>query len=405
MSAKHTPLAGIRILDLSQGIAGPYAAGILAQQGAEVIKVEPPQGDWARLMGAGRDGMTAMSIACNLGKRSLCVDARHSDGAALLRRLARRVDVVLESFRPGVLAKLGLDEVSLRQENPGLIYTSITGFGEDGPYRDQPGADSVIQALSGMMWMNRDRSGQPQRVGMMLIDVTTGCYTAQGITAALLQRGSTGQGKHLSYSLLGVAGALQSISILDQMLHTEHAPVPVTVPSGTFRTADGCINLTTLRDRMFHGLARALDRPEWIEHSNYRSNEDRIRHADRLNAEIRELVQQRTTAEWVARFSAEDVLCAPVLDYPAFLAHPQVRHAGLFTDIAQTPWGTLPVARLPDAEAASPESAPKLAQHTRDILVEAGLTHAQIDALRHSGTVFEPDDLLNESTEKDLYHG
>ena len=388
------PLTGVKILDLSQGIAGPYAATILGLQGAEIIKVEPPEGDWSRLMGGGKSGLTALSIACNLGKRSICVDARKPAGQALLRELAADVDVLIESFRPGVMSRLGLDYPSLAEHCAKLLYTSVTGFGDDGPYRDLPGADSVIQALSGMMTMNRDAAGQPRRVGMLVVDAATGIYTAQAIAAALVGQTRTGKGGLLPITLMQAAAALQSIPLLDWAMHgsQENKP-PVTVPSGTFRTREGLINLTALRDRMFHGLARALGQAQWIDDPRYATNGARLKNAADINAQIQALLLEDTAQNWVTRFRQHEVLCAPVLDYAGFMDDPQVRSQGIFTQIDQVLFGALPFAQLPGQRCDAYPAAPLAGDSTQDILVQAGLSAQRIDALRGEHVVFTRADL------------
>ena len=388
------PLAGVKVLDLSQGIAGPYAAAILSLQGAEVVKVEPPEGDWSRLMGGGKSGLTALSIACNLGKRSICVDARKTAGQTLLQGLAENADVLIESFRPGVMTRLGLDYPSLVGRCPKLLYASVTGFGDSGPYRDLPGADSVIQALSGMMTMNRDAAGQPRRVGMLVVDAVTGIYTAQGIAAALVGQARTGKGGLLSITLMHAAAALQSIPLLDWAMHgsQENKP-PVTVPSGTFRTGDGLINLTALRDRMFHGLARALGQPQWIDDPRYATNAARLRNADDINAQIQALLLEDTAKNWVTRFREQEVLCAPVLDYAGFMDDPQVRAQGIFTQVDQVLFGALPFAQLPGQRRDAYPPAPLAGENTHDILTQAGLSSQRIDALRDEQVVFTRADL------------
>lgn len=392
------PLAGVKVLDLSQGIAGPYAAAILGLQGADVIKVEPPEGDWSRLMGGGKQGLTALSIACNPGKRSICVDARKAEGAALLAQLAENADVLVESFRPGVMARLGLDYATLAARNPRLVYASITGFGSDGPYRDLPGADSVIQALSGMMVMNRDAAGEPRRIGMTAVDVVAGIYTAQGVASALVAQARTGKGCLLPVSLMNAAAALQTIPVLDAAMHAGAASKPpVTVPSGTFRTSDGLINLTALRDKMFHGLARALNRAQWIDDTRYATNEDRLRNAAEINGLIQEALLDDSSQNWVARFREHEVLCAPVLDYAGFMADPQARHQGIFAQVQQDPFGTLPLAQLPGQRRATLPPAPLAGEHTGEILQQAGLPASRIDALRDAGIVYAHADLAARS--------
>ena len=177
------PYQDLQVLDMSQGVAGPSCGAMLGHQGAEVIKVEPPDGDWIRAMGGGRDGLTALAIVNNIGKRSICVDARQTAGRALVEKLAAKADVMIENFRPGVMQKLGLDYEALAKINPALIYLSVTGFGDAGPWVQKPGTDSVLQAFTGMAWLNREDNGTPKRIGMLVPDTISGLYATQAVSA------------------------------------------------------------------------------------------------------------------------------------------------------------------------------------------------------------------------------
>ncbi len=383
------PYSGIKVLDLSQGIAGPSAAGILARQGAEVLKIEPFAGDWSRLMGGGSDGMTPMSVSSNLGKKSVCIDATTEDGAALLRRMIRESDVLLESFRPGVMSKLGLDHESVAAINQRIVYLSVSGFGQDGPSRNLPGADSVVQAMSGMMVMNRDAEGNPRRVGMLVVDAAAGVYAAQCIGAALFARERSGRGRYIDLTLLSVAAALQSVPVIDDFVHAGVAKPPVTVPSGTFRTRDGLVNLTALRDKMFFALARVIGHAEWESQPDYATNQLRLSRAAEINEKIQVALLGNDTQFWVERFQQEDVLCAPVLDYAAFRAHPQVVHQQAFQQVVQPGMGSIPVPALPGIDAVEPGcAAPFLGEHTEDVLRSLGLEAEEIARLEEKRIVY-----------------
>lgn len=383
------PYQGIKVLDLSQGIAGPSAAGILARQGAEVVKIEPFSGDWSRLMGGGSDGITPMSVSSNLGKKSVCIDATTKEGAALLLRMMRESDVVLESFRPGVMHKFGLDYDTVAAANQRIVYLSVSGFGQDGPSRNLPGADSVVQAMSGMMVMNRDAEGNPRRVGMLVVDAAAGVYAAQCVGAALFARERTGLGRYIDLTLLSVAAALQSVPVIDDFVHAGVPKPPVTVPSGTFRTSDGLVNLTALRDKMFFALARVIGHPEWENHPDYATNQLRLVHAAEINAQIQAALLNNDTRHWVERFQQEDVLCAPVLDYAAFRAHPQVLQQGIFHQIRQPGMGSIPVPALPGIDAADPAgAAPFLGEHTEEVLRSLGMQAQEIALLEERRVVY-----------------
>ncbi|MFM0205618.1 CoA transferase [Paraburkholderia fungorum] len=389
------PYAGLRVLDLSQGIAGPYCGCLLARQGADVIKVEPPAGDWARLMGGGKDGLTALSIGANVGKRAICIDASLPEGRALLLQCVERADVVIESFRPGVMDKLGLSQEAMHACNPALVVVSITGFGPNGPYRARAGSDSVIQALSGMMVMNRDGAGTPRRIGMLAVDAACGVYAAQSVGAALYARATTGLGRRLDISLLAVAASLQTIPILDHFMFAGETRVPVTVPSGTFQTADGFINVTALRNEMFFGLCRALGQDEWASRAEWATNEQRLRHAADINARIAQVLRGESTALWVERLQAQDVLCAAVNDYDAFVDDPQVRHAQVFGRLTLDGPDALEGLPLPEVPGLRPGSyeggrmtVVRLGHDTRAVLAEMGLPQTDITRLIEQRVVF-----------------
>jgi crotonobetainyl-CoA:carnitine CoA-transferase CaiB-like acyl-CoA transferase len=390
------PYAGLRVLDLSQGIAGPYCGCLLARQGADVIKVEPPAGDWARLMGGGKDGLTALSIGTNIGKRAICVDATLPEGRALLMQCIDNADVVIESFRPGVMDKLGLSHEAMSARNSKLVVVSITGFGPDGPYRARAGSDSVIQALSGMMVMNRDAAGTPRRIGMLAVDAACGVYAAQSVGAALFARAASGRGRRLDISLLAVAASLQTIPIIDHFMFAGSERPPVTVPSGTFQTADGFINVTALRNDMFFGLCRALGHDEWASRAEWASNEQRLRHAADINACIAAALLGESTAHWAERLQAHDVLCAPVNDYDTFVADPQVRHARVFDSLTLDGLSELPLPNVPGMPAgadhagrhAAREPVPRLGWHTHEVLAELGLPETEIARLLDARVIF-----------------
>lgn len=196
-TAPPAPLAHYRVLDLSQGVAGPYCTHLLSRQGAEVIKVDPPEGDWARHVGISRNGHSSLSATYNAGKRSIAIDARQAQGRALLLRLAREADIVVQNFRPQVVQRMGVDYDSLRAAGLDPVYVSISGYGPTGPYADRPATDSVMQADTGLMTSNRDAQGQPQRVGLLLADIAAGVYAAQACTAALLGKARSGRGRHV----------------------------------------------------------------------------------------------------------------------------------------------------------------------------------------------------------------
>jgi crotonobetainyl-CoA:carnitine CoA-transferase CaiB-like acyl-CoA transferase len=382
------PYSGLKVLDLSQGIAGPYCAEILLQNGAIVTKVEPPSGDWSRGIGLAIDGHTAISVANNLGKRSICVDATNPAGCEVIRRLAGEADVLVESFRPGIMDRLGLSYHTLAESNPDLVYVSVTGFGPDGPDADRPASDSTLQALSGLMVANQDERGVPRKVGVLVVDVMTGVFAAQATAAALYRRATEGRGDHVNVSLLEAAAALQGTSIVDRVLSRDGAMRPVSVPAGTFRTRDGFINVTSLHDKMFAGLCRATGRLEWLDDARLKSGQLRFEHASEINGVLERTFQTQNTDHWLRVLRENGVVCGSVNDYEAFLQDEQVVHAGIFREVRQFIDRVVPIPRVPGSPSnAVLQPAPHAGEDTDAVLADVGYSEAEIVALRESGGV------------------
>jgi crotonobetainyl-CoA:carnitine CoA-transferase CaiB-like acyl-CoA transferase len=380
------PYAGLRVIDLSQGIAGPYCAALLAQQGAEVIKVEPPGGDWVRAIGGGREGMTPLAIASNLGKRSIVIDARKPAGRDLILRLAARADVLVENNRPGVIERLGLGYAALAAPNPALVYVSITGFGPDGPDSDKAGTDSILQSLTGMAHRNRDPDGTPRRIPLLIPDTVTGVYAAQAVGAALFARSRDGKGRHLRLSLLEAAAAFQAAPIVEDRIFAGAAPPPNTVPAGVFRTADGWLSLTAVTEAHFAGLMRVLGLEAWIDDPRFAAPAERKKHAALVGDEVARRILGHGTGYWVEKLAAADLLFAEIADYPAFVDSAQARHLGAFAELEQPPYGALPLARQPGTDRAWPlRPAPRAGEHTDEILRECGLDGEAVAALIEAG--------------------
>ncbi|UDM53526.1 CaiB/BaiF CoA-transferase family protein [Cupriavidus sp. MP-37] len=382
------PFAGLRVLDISQGIAGPYCAHILWQQGAQVIKVEPPAGDWGRKVGVVRGDTSALTLAYNGGKRSACIDATTDAGKAVLLGLALQADVVVQNFRPQVAERLGVGYATLAAQRPELVYVSISGYGPDGPYADYPASDSVMQADSGLMFANRDAAGHARRIGMLLADAATGLYAAQACAAALCRRFRSGRGGHVELNLFEACCALQANNLIEHALGGAAAAGPVSAPNGVYASRDGSVTLLALNDAQFGKLCRALDHADWLDDPRFADNAARMAHAALLDQLVASRIATRTTAQWQDILSRHDVLHAPVRGYDDVLAHPQAAHRQSFQAIAQPGLGPLPFAGIPargmrrDAGAA-----PANGEHTVEILREAGFGHAAIDDWLRQGVV------------------
>ena len=390
----ESPYAGLKVLDMSQGIAGPYCGTLLGLHGANVIKIEPPAGDWIRVMGGGKEGMSALAVVNNLGKRSLCIDAAKSEGRAVILNMAQRADVFVENFRPGVMAKLGLDYAALAAVNPRLVYLSITGFGESGPNSHKPATDSVVQAMTGMAVVNKDATGQPRRIGILVPDTITALYAAQCVGAALYARatqpGRGGRGRQIRVSLAECCAAFQAGPILDDFLFAGQYKPPITVPAGVFATRDGYVVLATLRDAMWQGLCRALAREDWLTEPRYATGALRGVLAEEINREVAEIMRGRDTREWALLFEQHDVLFAPVQNYQQLRDDPQMRHMGYFGEIDQAPYGKLPLPHVPGtARSGVLPAAPRSGEHSRELLAEFGYGAAEIAALEQAGLVIQ----------------
>lgn len=376
-------LQGLRVLDLSQGIAGPYCGDILQQQGAEVIKVEPPAGDWARNMGLTRDGFSAVVLAYNAGKSGLCVDAGTDAGRAALQKLAKQVDVVIQNFRPGVVQRLGLDYETLAPCNQRLVYVSISGFGASGPLVEAPATDNVLQAMSGMMHANRTASDQPQKVGIYLADIAAAVYASQLVSAALYRRSITGKGRHLQLSLLEACAALQASNIVDSVF-SAGGPVSraATAPGGVFPVRDGFITLSTLNNGMFSRLCDALGASALALEERFLSNKSRLANAQAVNQAVAGILGQQSLSFWLPKLQTADVLHAEVSTYEKLLVHPQVTHAGIFSVMDMPGMPPLPRVRQPGCRAGDEQdTAPRIGEHSAEVLARFGFAPHEIAAL------------------------
>ncbi|MBX9701071.1 MAG: CoA transferase [Acetobacteraceae bacterium] len=389
------PFAGLRVLDASQGFAGPSCAAMLAAQGADVVKVEPPGGDWARHIGRRHGDNTAFGLVPNIGKRGICLDAARPAGRALLRRLALAADVVVHNFREAAAERLGIGATQLRAESPAMVHLTITGFGVEGDWAGRAATDTILQGFTGLMTLVGGEGQPPRRVDFSLIDVVAGVHGAQRISAALFRRAQGDGGATLSISLLEVATALQAAPLLDRAVADATGepctPPPLGVPLGVFATADGHINLSCIGDRMFAAIARVLGQDEWLEDPSLATAALRLARAGDISATTQRIIGRKPTAHWVEAFTAADVLCGPIQDHGALLRDRQARAVRLFEVLALPALGIeVPVARPPGGPPRGIAlRAPALGEHTRAVLAEAGLAPEEIAGLLADGTVRE----------------
>jgi len=388
------PLEGITVAEVASYIAGPYAGMLLADLGARVIKIEVPGGgDPFRAWEAGDDAPAFW--AYNRGKHSLTVNLREPAGVDILTRLIRRVDVLLENMRPGAMDRLGLGYTRASAINPRLVYTSITGFGSSGPYRDRPAFDGIGQALSGLLSLLSERSSA-QPVGPNFSDSLTGLFAAYGTLAALVRRGQTGAGQRVDTSLLAATLAFL-VGPATETLSGGPLPGPLTRPAASqtyaWLASDGLPLTVHLSSppKFWEGLARAIERADLIEDPRFRTRQARRAHYAELRDELAVVFRTRPRDEWLARLTAHDVPCAPVYDLRDVFSDPQVEHLGLQTSIPRTKATSIRTVRSPLEYSATPSAAPaappRLGQHTAPILADLGYTPEEIESLRTTGVV------------------
>ena len=403
-------LSHLRVLDLSRVLAGPWAGQILGDLGARVIKVERPgRGDDTRGWGppylkdgdGGDTDQAAYYLTANRNKESVAIDITRPEGQELVRKLAAECDVVLENFKVGGLKRYGLDYASLAAINPRLIYCSITGFGQDGPYAERPGYDFLIQGLGGLMSITGQPDGEPGggpvKAGVALTDITTGLYAAIAVLAAVNHRHQTGQGQHIDMALLDVQVATLANQAMN-FLTSGTAPGrmgnahPNIVPYQTFPAADGDIILTIGNDGQFARFCEVAGRPEWATDERYATNAARVANRDTLIPALRQTTVMKTTAEWLRLLEDAGVPGGPVNTIEQVFEDPQVRHRGLRIDLSHPLTKSVPLVGSPLRLSASPvryqAAPPLLGQHTGDVLSQVlGLDPAAIEQLQRDGVI------------------
>jgi crotonobetainyl-CoA:carnitine CoA-transferase CaiB-like acyl-CoA transferase len=375
-------LRNLKVLDFSMGVAGPHAALLCAQNGASVVKIESLEGDWCRTLGTRVGDLSPFFITYNRGKRSVAIDTKTPAGRDAVLTMANQADVIIEAFRPGVMNKLGFGYDAIAKSNPKVVYLSVNGFGSTGPMMNAPATDVVLQGFAGLMNMNRDADGIPQRIDHVLIDVITGLYGFQNILTALMARhASGGNGRHLECTMLGSAMAFQAGKILEDAMQVGERLW--FVPQGGFFTSDGQISLSVRRDDAFARMCEALGRADIMASGKFDTVELRLAHADELLSILRDDFKDRTTAALSAVLTKADILHAPINTYASLLAHEQVQA----TDSVY--WGDqngidkpLPFPKAPGVMHDEPLSdAPHIGQHTHEALSDWGISDNAIAAL------------------------
>jgi len=407
------PLAGIKVLDLTRVLAGPWASQLLADYGADVVKIEAPRGGddsrqwgppWLADSSGAATGESAYFLATNRGKRSVTLDLAHPDGARLARELALQSDVLLENFKVGGLARFGLDYPRLAALNPRLVYCSITGFGQDGPDAARPGYDAMIQAMGGLMSITGAPDGEPgagpQKVGVAVSDLMAGMYAATAVLAALHERTASGTGQHIDLALLDTQVSWLANQSMNYLL-TGEAPRrmgsahPSITPYQPFESADGFVMLAVGNDRQFASFCRTAGCAELAVDARFATSAARVAHRTELAALLVPRMKTRTSAEWVRTLTDAQVPCGPINDIAQAFAEPQLRHRQMQVDLPHPLAGSVPGVKNPVRFSRSPaqyrRAPPLLGEHTDEVLKERlGLSAAEIARLHAAGALGTP---------------
>ena len=400
------PLVGIRVLDLSRILAGPWASQMLADLGAEVIKIERPgSGDDTRAWGppympdemGEATSESAYFHGANRGKQSVCIDMSQPQGQALIQDLVRQCDVLIENFKVGGLKKYGLDFASLQAINPRLVYCSITGFGQTGPYAERAGYDFMIQAMGGMMSITGEADGLPMKTGVAIADILTGLYAANAIQAALIHQQKTGAGQHIDMALLDVQVATLASQAMNY-LATGTSPArlgnahPNIVPYQAFETSDSYIILAVGNDSQFLRFCELAGKPEIAADERFQQNSNRVRNRDALVLQVQEIMLQKSSAAWLEALNARGIPCGPINNIEQVFADPQVQHRGMQLELDHPAAGKVAGVASPIRLSRTPieyeQAPPLLGQHTDDVLSRLlALDAAEIARLHNDGIV------------------
>lgn len=384
------PYEGLKVVDLSQGLAGPYCGMMMAQQGADVIKIEPKGGDWARLIGGVYGDHTAYSIVANMGKRAVSLNLKHEDSRTITDKLIADADVFIEGYRPGVAQRLGYGYEQLQALNSQLIYISISGYGQSGPMRDRPAMDPMLQAFSGFVHENTGMDGISHHTPVSYFDMATGLYASYSLAGALYARKEHKQGRKIELSLMEGAASIQAVRLLSGFRSGPRKAS--TAPSGTFKTKDGYIQINIVRDPEFETFCKLLELNDLWADSKYRTIAGRLMEIDYLNDYVRNITIDWNAQELSDLLSDHGLQNEVVQSYNQFVEHPQAEEIGVFSWLKQAgsddPWPVPNLPGLPDFTVGEVlAQSPTVGQHTRVVLNELGFPEAEIDRLYQEDVV------------------
>ena len=392
------PLDGVRVLDLSRVMSGPFCTAMLADLGAEVIKIEMPEfGDDGRHFGPYIEGESAYFMLLNRGKKSMTLNLKSDRGRAILEALVGSSDVLIENFRPGVADRLGIGYAALEALNPSLVYASISGFGQDGPLADRPAYDLVVQAMSGLMDVTGQRDGPPTAIGESMADVCAGMFAAWGISTALFERERTGKGRHLDIAMLDSMFSMM-LTVLGLQLYSDRAPArvgsrhPVTYPVDAFEAKDGHVVMVVSSDRAFGAFCKAIGQPALSEDERFRTNADRNASENALKAIIEAWTSERTAEEIVGAMDAAGIPAAPVLSLAEVADSDHMASREMISAVEHPTLGKIPLVHQPvrfsGAERSFQRPPPGLGEHTRELLTKLlGYGDAEIQALADDNVI------------------
>jgi formyl-CoA transferase len=391
MSNDRAALADVRVLDVTQVMAGPFCAMQLCDMGADVIKIEPPGGDSTRRMAGARGSDSVAFNAVNRGKRGIVLDLKTGRGQDAFRRLLERTDILIENYRPGVMKSFGLDYATLAPEFPRLIYASISGYGQTGPDADKGGFDLIAQGVSGIMSVTGEPGRPPVKCGVPLTDLGAAMFALAAILAALHYRSATGRGQHIDTSLVdaGIAFSVWEAAeyfgegVIPEPLGSGHR---LLAPYQAIRCADGYLTLGAANDRLFARLAALLGHADWVSHPDYGNATARVRNRAALTELIEAITVHQPRSHWLRLFDTNGIPCGPINNYAEAFANPQIQARNMVVEVDHPGLGRLRTAGSPLKMSETPpivdRRAPLLGEHTREILLEIGCTDAEIGDLK-----------------------